>query len=72
MLAFLMMAYLSSGSASRFVEDLTNLSEVNVALGRAVQVSEKWGLGWYARKGQTRRGLSELLTSPLSSRGRPD
>jgi len=37
-LAFLMVAYLTSGSASKWVEDAFSLSEVNVALGRAVQV----------------------------------
>jgi len=37
-LALLMVAYLTSGSASKWVEDVFGLSEVNVALGRAVQV----------------------------------
>lgn len=37
-LALLMVAYLTSGSASKWVEDVFGLSEMNVALGRAVQV----------------------------------
>lgn len=37
-LFLLMVAYLTSGSASKWVEDVFGLSELNVALGRAVQV----------------------------------